>query len=174
MAGSTIWLEREVGALIVRWLDRLPDWTPFSDRDEGAACLTCARYSASLQLSDVPHTLVHQIASPIDDLVTNCFLTVAAERYEPLLAAGWSISVDNGLVRLVAPVHAPPRERHPAPAADVAGLRLALTELHTDLLGRAVYTVQQNQRAIAGAVRATVEPVVWRMAAELIDEVCGP
>jgi hypothetical protein len=173
MPGSTIWLEREVGALIVRWLGGLSDWTAFGGDDVPVPCLTCARYGATFELSDVPHGLLHQIASPIDDLVVACFATVAAERYADLLSAGWRMSCDNGLIRVASPAHALQQADDPAPDPDVAAVRLALTELYVDLLGRAVYTVQQNQPAIGAAVRATVEPVVRRMAAELLEEVCG-
>ena len=173
MGGSTIWLEREAGALIVRWLGELTNWTPFGEHALPVPCLTCARYAGSFDLRDVPHSLLHRIASPIDDLVSASFVAVAAGRYEHLLEAGWRITLDNGLIVVAAPAHAG-LEIEPTSAPDVAGLRLALTELHTQLLGRVIYTVQQNQHDIAAAVRATVEPVVRRMSAELIEEVCEP
>ena len=173
MAGSTIWLEREAGALIVRWLGGLTDWTPFGGTDLPALCLTCARYGGSLELSDVPHALLHEIAAPIDELVSDCFATIAAERYEHLLERGWRIYIHDGVVDVRAPAHTG-LEDDIAPGPDLTGIRLQLTELHTYLLGRAIYTVQQNQHNIAAAVRATVEPVLRRMAAELIEEVCGP
>ena len=173
MARSTIWLERETGTLIVRWLGELTDWTPFAEQEHSGPCLTCARYAPSFDLRDVPHSLLHRIASPIDDLVSGCWATVAAERYDHLLELGWRIALDNGLIAVAAPAIAGGQESA-VPASDVAELRLELTELHSQLLARAIYTVQQNQHDIAAAVRATVEPVVRRMAAELIEEVCEP
>jgi hypothetical protein len=171
MAGSTVWLEREVSTLLVRWLGRLSDWTPFGLGGGTEVCLTCSRYRASLQLAEVPHALVHPIASPIDDLVAHCFLTIAAERYDVLLEHGWSIALDNGLVRVGAP--AVDGEEAPGPTPAAARLRLELTQLYTDLLGRAIYTVQQSTPEIAAALTVTVEPVVQRLAAELVEEVCG-
>ena len=171
MAGSTVWLEREVSALVVRWLGGLTAWRPFGAGGGTEVCLTCVQYRESLQLTDVPHALVHPIASPIDDLITHCLVTIAAERYDCLLENGWSISVDNGLVRVEGPAQPSWGEYGPAP--EVTELRLALTQLHTDLLGRAISTVQHHSSDIAAALHATIEPVVRRLAAELIDEVCG-
>ena len=172
MPRSTVWLEREVSTLLVHWLGRLAEWTPFVVGGGTEVCLTCSRYRASLQLSDVPHALVHPIASPIDDLITHCFLTIAAERYDVLLAEGWTIALDNGLVRVGTPgMHETGAYE---PTSEAAELRFALTQLYTDLLGRAIYTVQQSSAEIAAALRATVEPVVQRLAAELVEEVCGP
>ncbi len=172
MAGPTIWLEREVGTLIVQWLDRLTEWRPFESPPDDQVCLACFHYGAQLHLSETPHTMLHPLIGSVDDLVSNCFLIVAGERHAALVERGWTIAIRNGVVLVGTPASAVPPDGSEAP--ETTELSTHLNRLHTELLGRAIRIVGQHHADITAAVQATVEPVVRRMAAQLITEICEP
>jgi hypothetical protein len=173
MAGSTMWLGREVDALATQWLAQLTSWQPFSgDRDQ-QICITCVRYAEELQLDETPHSMLHPIAAAIDDRVTGCFTTIAFQRYGQLAESGWSFGIENGIVKVVPPGISIFFDEDEV-AAEAGDLRFDLTVLYSELLGIAVAAVLHRHSTIARAVRTAVEPRVQELADQLIREVCGP
>jgi hypothetical protein len=171
--GSTTWLGREVDALATQWLARLSDWQPFPDGAASEICLTCVRYAAQLQLDETPHSMLHPIATAIDDRVSACFQRIADDRYAHLAESGWTFGISGGVVRVLPPGTSIFLDED-AVAAEAGDLRFDLGMLYTDLLAIAVGAVLQRHPAIARAVRAAVEPRVQQLADQLIREVCGP
>lgn len=168
MAGRTIWLEHEVSTIIVRWLARLSEWTAFHPDADDRICIDCVHYGAHLGLAGIPHALLHTLVTPLDDLVSSCFLVVATERYAPLLDSGWSIALVDGVVNVGMPAGWDETE-----APEAADFRGELILLHTQLLGRAIRTAMQHHEAIATAVESTVDPVVFRLTSQLLEELSG-
>ncbi len=176
MAGSTIWLGREAERAAEAWFRSLPEWQPFptdpaqpADTTAGSdrsLCLTCLHLGDHLQLDELPHGALHSLAAPVSTLVDGCFRTVAAERYKNLLNEGWVISNTDAIIQVSPPESA-------GVVVYTAQIRSDLMSLHAELVDLAVNAVLRRRDAILEAARWNVEPVVRRLADELIREVCG-
>lgn len=183
MAGSTTWLGREVDRAATEWMQQLTKWQPFPDAEEAAdrqVCTVCIRFARHLQLDETPHRMLHALAAPIETLVSDCYNTIANERYEHLHDQGWWFGLDDGIVRVVSPsgeeviaVFKPREWDEGDSTIDPGEVRFQLIMLYADILGIAVGAVLQRHAAITRAVHATVEPAVASMAHQLIEEICG-
>jgi hypothetical protein len=172
MARATIWLGREVEQITLRWLQGLEGWQPFpsaltADADRHV-CAICVAYSSRMLLDEVPHALLHDLVEPIDLLVKQSFVTVAAERHEDLNVHQWLEGQDDWAGA------DPDPETHGWSLLAAAAVESELLKLYSDLLKIAVDAVLRHHPAIVRAVQAHVEPALQRFADQLIREVCGP
>ena len=62
-------LDREVDRITEAWLSGLGIWQAESAPGVRGICRTCLRYAEDLALDELPHDLLHLLASALEDLV---------------------------------------------------------------------------------------------------------
>jgi uncharacterized protein (DUF2384 family) len=62
-------LDREIDRVAEAWVTGLPIWQLEAAAGGRGVCRLCLRYAAELQLDELPHDLLHLLASALENLV---------------------------------------------------------------------------------------------------------
>jgi len=180
--------ERELDRSVQQWLGWLPRWEPGTLRRPARICDSCPRYARPLGLDSIPHGPLHALVTSVEALVAEQFVRTGAARFPDLENAQWKVWLDGGAVRVTSrsgqdvdcflpgsasPADRPEEARGAVTPAQAVLARAELTVLHQELVHAAISRLLAQRQTVLLAVATHVEPVIQRMADELVAEICG-